>query len=37
MDGEVNTIRLLGTAQLLVFAASVVSERLISSVVGSGG
>lgn len=36
MDGEVNTIRLLGAAQLLVFAASMVSERLLASVVGSG-
>lgn len=31
-----NTIRLLGAAQLLVFAASMVSERLLASVVGYG-
>jgi hypothetical protein len=32
-----STIRLLGTAQLIVFVASMVSERLLTSVVGSGG
>jgi hypothetical protein len=33
---DVNTARLLGTAQLLVFAASLVSERLLVSAVGTG-
>ena len=32
-----NTIRLLGAAQLLVFVASMLSERLLASAVGSGG
>ena len=36
MDTEVNTIRLLGAAQLAVFVASMLSERLLVSVVGSG-
>jgi hypothetical protein len=31
-----NPIRLLGAAQLIVFGASMVSERLLASVVGSG-
>ena len=34
---ETNTIRLLGVAQLIVFASSRLSERLLASVVGSGG
>jgi len=34
---DVNTIRLLGAAQLIVFAASMLSERLLASIVGSGG
>jgi hypothetical protein len=37
MNGEMNTVRLLGAAQLLVFIASMLSERLLISVVGSGG
>jgi hypothetical protein len=37
MNIEVNTIRLLGAAQLIVFIASMLSERLLASVVGSGG
>ncbi len=36
MNIDMNTVRLLGAAQLLVFAASMVSERLLISVVGSG-
>lgn len=36
MDIGMNTIRLLGAAQLLVFAASLLSERLLASVVGTG-
>jgi len=36
MNIDVNTVRLLGAAQLLVFAASFLSERLLTSVVGSG-
>lgn len=36
MNTEMNTIRLLGAAQLLVFVASMLSERLLMSVVGSG-
>jgi hypothetical protein len=36
MNTEMSTIRLLGVAQLLVFVASMVSERLLASVVGSG-
>ena len=31
-----NTVRLLGAAQLIIFVASIISERLLSSVVGSG-
>jgi hypothetical protein len=37
MNTEMSTIRLLGAAQLIVFVASMVSERLLASVVGSGG
>jgi hypothetical protein len=37
MNMEMGTIRLLGAVQLLVFVASLVSERLLESVVGSGG
>ena len=36
MAAGMNTIRLLGAAQLLVFAASMVSERLLALVVASG-
>lgn len=36
MNTEMSTIRLLGAAQLIVFVASMVSERLLASVVGSG-
>ena len=36
MNTEISAIRLLGVAQLVVFAASMVSERLLTSVVGSG-
>jgi hypothetical protein len=36
MNTEMTTIRLLGAAQLVVFVASMVSERLLASVVGSG-
>jgi hypothetical protein len=36
MSTEMTTIRLLGAAQLVVFMASMVSERLLASVVGSG-
>jgi len=36
MNIEMNTIRLLGAAQLLVFVASMLSEQLLKSVVGSG-
>jgi hypothetical protein len=35
MNIEISTVRLLGAAQLLVFAASMLSERLLASVVGS--
>lgn len=37
MNTEMSTIRLLGAAQVIVFVASMVSERLLVSVVGSGG
>jgi hypothetical protein len=37
MNIETNTIRLLGTAQLIVLVASMLSERLLASAVGSGG
>jgi hypothetical protein len=36
MNSEVSTIRLLGAAQLIVFVASMVSERLLASAIGSG-
>ena len=36
MNTDLNTIRLLGAAQLFVFVASMFSERLLASVVGSG-
>jgi hypothetical protein len=36
MNPDMNTIRLLGTAQLFVFVASMLSEQLLKSVVGSG-
>jgi hypothetical protein len=36
MNIEVNTFRLLGAAQLIVFVCSMLSERLLSSAVGSG-
>ena len=35
MNTEMSAIRLLGAAQLVVFVASMVSERLLASVVGS--
>lgn len=37
MNTEPGTIRLLGAAQLFVFLAGMVSERLLASAVGSGG
>jgi hypothetical protein len=37
MPAEMNTVRLLGGAQLTVFAATMLSERLLASAVGSGG
>jgi len=37
MDIGPNIVRLLGAAQLFVFAASLLSERLLASVVGSRG
>ena len=36
MNTEMATIKLLGAAQLVVFVASMASERLLTSVVGSG-
>ena len=36
MDTEVNTVRLLGAAQLIVIVGAVITERLLASVVGSG-
>ena len=36
MNTDMSIIRLLGAAQLIVFVASMVSERLLASVVGSG-
>ena len=36
MNADTSIIRLLGAAQLAVFVASMVSERLLASVVGSG-
>ena len=37
MDIDINTVRLLGATQLLVFMSAVLGERLLASVVGSGG
>jgi hypothetical protein len=37
MNTELSTIRLLGAAQIFVFIASMLSERLLASAVGSGG
>ena len=36
MDIDMNTVRFLGAAQLLVFVAAMLSEPLLKSVVGSG-
>jgi hypothetical protein len=36
MNTDMSTVRLLGIAQLVVFVASMISERLLASVVGSG-
>jgi hypothetical protein len=36
MNIDMNTVRLLGAAQLIVFVASILSERLLASVVRSG-
>lgn len=36
MNAEISMVRLLGAAQLLVFAASMLSERLLVSAVGPG-
>ncbi len=36
MNIEMNTIRLLGAAQLIVFISAMLSDRLLTSVVGSG-
>ena len=36
MNTDMSTVRLLGTAQLFVFVASMLSERLLVSAVGSG-
>lgn len=37
MNIEMSTIRLVGAAQLMVFAGALISERLLLSTVGSGG
>ena len=37
MNLETYTVRLLGAAQLIVFAASLTSDKLLKSVAGSGG
>ena len=37
MDVDINTVRLLGATQLLVFISAVLGERLLASAVGSGG
>jgi hypothetical protein len=37
MSAQMTTVRLLGAAQLLVFVASLVSDRLLTTVVGTGG
>lgn len=36
MNIEMNTVRLLGAAQLIVFVSAILSRRLLASVVGSG-
>jgi hypothetical protein len=36
MNPDMNAVRLLGAAQLVVFFASVISEQLLKSVVGTG-
>ena len=36
MNIDINTVRLLGAAQLIVFVASIFSESLLTAVVGSG-
>jgi len=36
MNIDINTVRLLGAAQLVVFASALLSDRLLASVVGSG-
>jgi len=36
MNIDINTVKLLGAAQLLVFISAILSERLLASVVGSG-
>ncbi len=36
MNIEINTVRLLGAAFLFVFVASLISEGLLTSVVGTG-
>ena len=36
INTDMNTARLLGTVQLIVFIASMLSERLLISAVGSG-
>ena len=36
MNIDMNTVRLLGAAQLIVFASALLSDRLLASVVGSG-
>ncbi len=36
MNIDMNTVRLLGAAQLLVFISAVLSDRLLATVVGSG-
>ena len=37
MNVDMNTVRLLGAAQLTIFVASMLGERLLASVIGSGG
>jgi hypothetical protein len=36
MNTDVNTVRLLGAAQLIVIVGAVITDRLLASVVGSG-
>jgi hypothetical protein len=36
MNTDVNTIRFLGAAQLIVIVGSLITERLLASAVGSG-